>query len=109
MDNPLLTAAFVIAATQFFKTQFGIAGKWALLCAFVVCLLIGVAPTVAALIPAAGQLITTFVQILVLFIGATGSYDFIMAVKARPQEITVPPDNRKDPGTRVPQVDYRTK
>ena len=83
MNNPLLTAAFVIAATQFFKTQFGLVGKYALLCAFVVALIVGLAPVAAASFPTAEPWITTVVGIVALFIGAAGTYDFAKSLTAK--------------------------
>ena len=83
MQNPLLTAAFVIAATQFFKTQFDLAGKYALLCAFVVAMIVGLAPIAAAQFPVVEPWITTAVGIVALFIGAAGTYDFAKSLTAK--------------------------
>lgn len=87
MENPILSVAFVIAATQFFKTQLNLENKWALLCAFVVALIIGMAGPLAAAFPALSPWITQLLGVIGLFITAAGSYDFVMALKERPQQL----------------------
>ena len=77
MQSPLLSVAFVIAATQFFKTQFGLAGRWALLCAFVVSLFVGLAPIATAQFPAVQPWLETTIGVVGLFITAAGSFDFL--------------------------------
>jgi hypothetical protein len=72
-----LDVAFVVAAVGFFKTQFALKGPAALGCAFVVSALVEVAPSLAALVPAAAPFITGLVSVVALFIAAAGSFDTV--------------------------------
>ena len=83
MDSPLLTVAFVVAATQFFKTQFSLTGRASLLCAFVVTLFVAFAPLLGALVPASAAWLDQLVTVVALFIGAAGAWDTMTAIKAR--------------------------
>jgi protein-S-isoprenylcysteine O-methyltransferase Ste14 len=83
LENPLLSVAFVVAATSFFKTQFSLAGRAALLCAFGVSLLVGLAPVLEAALPVLAPWITQVVGVVALFIGAAGSYDAFVEFKAK--------------------------
>ena len=82
--SEILTVAFIIAVTAFFKQQFGFSGKTALACAFVVSLLVGFAPLIGTLLPASAPFITVLINTIVLFLSAAGSYDAIIAVKKYP-------------------------
>jgi hypothetical protein len=68
-----LDVAFVVAAVGFFKTQFALKGP----AAFVVSALVEVAPSLAALVPAAAPFITGLVSVVALFIAAAGSFDTV--------------------------------
>ena len=76
MEITVLDVAFVVAVTAFFKTQFGWEQKFALLAAFVVSLVVGLAPQVAATLPAFAPWIESFLRVVVIFLSAAGSYDF---------------------------------
>lgn len=74
MDE-VLTIAFIIAVTAFFREQFGLSGKASLGCAFVVALIVGLAPQLAATIPALAPWIEAVIRVIVLFLSAAGSVD----------------------------------
>ena len=73
----VLDAAFIIAVTAFFKEQFGLDGKFALLAALLVALVVGLAPLVGATLPALAPWIEGVIKVLVLFLSAAGGYDAI--------------------------------
>lgn len=79
----ILTIAFVLAATAFFKAQFGLNGKIALLCAFLVALTVGLAPLVGGLLPATAPFVDVLIKVVVLFLGAAGSYDAFVDLKTK--------------------------
>lgn len=81
LENPVLSVAFVIAATQFFKTQLSLENRLALLCAFIVSLIVGLVPVAAASFPTIAPWVNTVVAVIGLFISGAGSYDIIMAVR----------------------------
>jgi hypothetical protein len=83
LENPVLSVALVVAATSFFKSQFGLAGRAALACAFGVALLVGLAPVIATAVPAASPWITQVVSVVVLFITASGGYDLFVELKRK--------------------------
>lgn len=81
LDNPILTVAFIIAITSFFKVQLGLV-KWkVLLAAFIVALIIGLVPTVVETFPVIAPWLTAIVNVIVLFLGAAGTFDFVMEVR----------------------------
>jgi hypothetical protein len=81
MENPLLTVAFVVAATQFFKTQFSLSSRMSLLAAFVVALVVAFAPLLGAAFPTAAPWIANLVTVIALFIGAAGAWDTVTAFR----------------------------
>jgi hypothetical protein len=81
LENPVLNVAFIIAITAFFKKQLALTGWKVLLAAFVVALLIGLVPVIIATFPATSSWLTSIVNVIVLFLGATGTSDFIIAVR----------------------------
>ena len=81
MENPVLTVAFIVALTAFFKEQFGLTGWKVLLAAFIVALFIAFLPLVSALVPAAAPWLNQLLQVIVLFLAAAGSVDFIRQLK----------------------------
>jgi hypothetical protein len=81
MENPLLTVAFVVAATQFFKTQFQLKARAALLCAFLVSLVVAFGPLLGSVFPAAAPWIANLVTVIALFIGAAGAWDTVTAFR----------------------------
>ena len=81
--NEILTIAFVLAAAAFFKQQFGLSGKGALLCAFLVSLAIGLAPLIGGLLPIAAPFVDVLIKVVVLFIGAAGAYDAVVDLKTK--------------------------
>ena len=83
--NEILTIAFVLAATAFFKQQFGLSGKGALLCAFLISLFVGLAPLIGSLLPAAAPFVDVLIKVVVLFIGAAGAYDAFVDLKTKGQ------------------------
>ena len=82
-DNVILTVAFIVAVTQFFKTQIGLTGWSVLLAAFLVALVIGLVPVVVAAFPLIAPWLTAVVNVIVLFLSAVGTYDFVMEVRTK--------------------------
>lgn len=85
-----LTVAFIVAVTAFFKEQFGFSGRASLAAAFGVSLVVGLAPTLAAAVPALAPWITQLVSIIIMFVAAAGSVDAIkqfQRARAEPLEI----------------------
>jgi len=88
MTTEVLTVAFIIAVVAFFKEQFGLSGKAALLAAFVVALVVGLAPLIGVTIPALAPWIEGIVKIIVLFLSATGGVDAITQLGAKVKKAT---------------------
>lgn len=81
--NIVLDVAFVIALVAFVKTQMGLTGRAVLFVAFLICVIFGIAPLIAALIPVAAPFIDVILKICVLFFGAAGSWDAAVAFKLK--------------------------
>jgi len=79
----ILTVGFIIATTQFFKTQLGLTGWKVLLAAFIVALLIGLVPVIITAFPVAAPWLNAVVNVIVLFLSAVGAYDFVMEVRTK--------------------------
>lgn len=77
----VLDVAFIIAVTAFFKEQLQIGGKAALGLAFLVALIVGIAPLIGGMVPAAAPFIDVVIKVVVLFLGAAGSYDAVMDLR----------------------------
>lgn len=75
--NIILDVAFVVAVTAFMKEQFGISGKGALICAFVIALAVGAVPLISAALPALEPWLMLIVNTIALFLAAAGSYDAV--------------------------------
>ena len=73
----VIDAAFIVVVIGFLKAQFGLAGKGALIGAFVIALLFGLAPLLAQFVPAAAPFVDVFLKTFILFLGAAGSYDTV--------------------------------
>lgn len=82
-ENPILTVAFIVAVTQFFKTQIGLTGWKVLLAAFLVAIVIGLVPAIIAAFPVIAPWLTAVVNVIVLFLSAVGTYDFVMEVRTK--------------------------
>jgi hypothetical protein len=78
--NTVLDIAFVLVIVSFLKEQLGLKGYAVLGVAFVVALIFGIAPLVAQLLPEAAPWLTVFLDTVVLFLGACGSYDLVTSV-----------------------------
>lgn len=88
--SEVLTVAFVIAVTAFFKEQFGFSGKVSLAAAFVVSLVVGLAPLLGTQFPGLAPWIEQIVGIVVLFLSAAGSVDAISQFRrARAEPLNV--------------------
>jgi hypothetical protein len=84
MEFPAVgTVGFVIALTAFFTTQFNLKGNIALLCAFLVALVFGLAPLVASMFPNASPFVDVILNTVLLTISAAGGYNFIMKVASK--------------------------
>jgi len=81
MDNPILTIAFIVAITSFFKKQLGLAGWRVLLATFIVALVIGLIPVIIIAFPVIAPWLNAVTNVVVLFLSAAGSFDFIMEVR----------------------------
>ena len=81
LENSVLSVAFIIAITAFFKKQLGLTGWKVLLAAFLVALFIGLVPVVVAIFPVVAPWLTATVNVVVLFLTAAGTMDFVIAVR----------------------------
>lgn len=81
MENEILTVAFVIAITAFFKNKLGLKGWKVLLAAFIVLLLLTYIPVLIALFPAAAPWLEPIAKLITLFLAAAGSVDFVEMVR----------------------------
>jgi hypothetical protein len=88
MDNPILTVAFIVMITSFFKKQLALTGWKVLLAAFVVALVVGLVPVAIAAFPTIASWLAAILNVIVLFLTAAGSMDFIIAVRTT----TKPPE-----------------
>jgi hypothetical protein len=87
MEIQILDVAFVIAVTAFFKKQFGWEQKIALIAAFVVALVVGIAPQVSAALPLVAPWIDSTLRVVVIFLSAAGSYDFAVGLMQKNEDI----------------------
>jgi hypothetical protein len=84
MEFPAIgTVAFVIAWVAFFTTQFNLKGNIALLCAFFVALLFGLAPLASAAYPSIAPFLDVILNTILLTVSAAGGYDIIMKVASK--------------------------
>jgi hypothetical protein len=81
MDNPILTVAFIIMITSFFKERLGLSGWKVLLAAFIVALLIGLVPVIVVTFPVVAPWLSVVANVVVLFLTAAGTVDFVIEVK----------------------------
>jgi hypothetical protein len=81
-ENPVLTVALIVAITSFFKSHLGLTGWKVLLAAFVMALFIGFVPLLAASFPVVAPYLTTLVNVVVFFLAAAGSVDFVKEIRA---------------------------
>jgi hypothetical protein len=86
--NEILTVAIIIAITAFFKKQLGLSGWRVLLAAFIVALFLGLEPVIVSTFPVIAPWLSAVVNVIVLFLTAAGSVDFITAVRTK----DIPPD-----------------
>jgi hypothetical protein len=82
MENEILTVAFVIAITAFFKDKMGLKGWWVLLAAFLVLLFLTYIPVVIALYPPAAPWLTPLVRLITVVLAAVGSVDFVKMIRS---------------------------
>lgn len=83
----VIDVALIITIVAFFKKQLGLTGWKVLLAAFLVALFIGLAPVVAAAFPVIAPWLTTTVNVVGLFLVASGSVDFVTtAIRNIPSE-----------------------
>jgi hypothetical protein len=73
----IIDVAFVLTITAFLKTQLGLKGYAVILVAFLVSLVFGFAPLLATMIPAAGPYLKIFLDIVLVFMAAAGTYDTV--------------------------------
>lgn len=84
MELPTVgTVGFVIALTAFFTTQFNLKGNRALAAAFVVALVFGFAPLLAAALPSIAPFVDVLLNTVLLTISAAGGYDIVMKVAGK--------------------------
>ena len=77
----VLTVALIVAIVSFFKKQFGLTGWKVILAAFVVALILTYIPVLSAAFPMAAPWLTPLVNLIVLFLGAAGSVDFVTEIR----------------------------
>ena len=87
--NSVLTVALVIAIVTFFKTQLKLKGWAVLVAAFLITLFIAFVPPLISLAPAAEPWLVPLVNVIVLFLAAAGTQDFVMEVRTE----TTPPQS----------------
>ena len=73
----LIDVAFVLAVTAFLKEQLGLSGKKVLLAAFLAVLFVMYVPLVTAMFPVVAPWLDQFVQAVMLFMTAAGSFDLV--------------------------------
>lgn len=88
MEISVLDVAFVLAVTAFLKEQFGFENKVALGAAFAVSLIVGLAPQIAALVPAFAGWFDAVLNVVKIFLAAAGSYDFAVGLLRKREELT---------------------
>ena len=88
LENPVLTVAFIVAITTFFKKQLALSGWAVLLASFIVSLFFGLVPILSATFPLFAPWLNAVTSVAVLFLTAAGSVDFIVAVRTT----TKPPE-----------------
>lgn len=88
--NEILTVAVVVAITAFFKKQLSLTGWQVILAAFIVALIIGLTPVIADAFPPIAPWLTAIVNVVLLFLTAAGSADFITTIRTK--------DEAPDPG-----------
>ncbi|MDD5397416.1 MAG: hypothetical protein PHW24_05190 [Candidatus Moranbacteria bacterium] len=86
MDD-ILTVAIIIAITAFFKKQLGLSGWRVILAAFIVSLILGMIPIIGATFPVIAPWLAALTKVIVLFLGAAGTVDFIGVLR----ETKIPP------------------
>jgi len=81
--STILTVAFVIAVTAFVKKQFTLAGWAVLLVAFVIVLLVAAVPLIAVSFPVIAPWVNMVGTVIILFLSAAGSVDFITEIRTK--------------------------
>jgi hypothetical protein len=79
----VLTIAFVIAVTAFVKKQFALTGWKVLLAAFIIVLVVALIPLIAASYPPVAPWVNTIGIVIVLFLSATGTTDFVTDIRTK--------------------------
>ena len=87
MDT-ILSVTFVIAVVAFFKAQLNLANDHALLAAFGVALVVGLAPQAAITFPILQPWVEAVLNVVVVFLSAAGSYDFAVGLMKKREEIS---------------------
>jgi len=77
----VLTVALIIAIVSFFKKNLGLTGWRVILAAFIVALFLTYIPVLATAFPLAAPWLTPLVNLIVLFLGAAGSVDFVTEIR----------------------------
>jgi hypothetical protein len=81
MENPILTVAFVVAITAFFKEHLGLTGWKVMLAAFLTAMVLAFLPLLASTFPQAAPWLNQFVQVVILFLTAAGTVDFVKQLR----------------------------
>lgn len=79
----ILSVAFVLAATAFFKEQLKLPGRAALAAAFAVSLAVAFVPVIAEQLPESTEWVYAARDVVVLFLGAAGGYDLLADVRKK--------------------------
>lgn len=75
MELSFVDVAFVIAAAAFFKAQFGLEKRGAIVASFALALLLNFAPLVAQRLPDLSPWLEAFLSTIKVFLTASGSFD----------------------------------
>lgn len=89
-ENIVLDAAFVLMCVSFFKANLNVANTGAIALAFVVSLIVGLAPEVAKAFPIVAPWVGAFINIVVIFLSAAGSFDFSTEMIKRANQARAP-------------------
>jgi hypothetical protein len=81
LDFPIITVTLIVAITAFFKKQFSLSGWRVLLVAFIVSLIISLAPLLSTTFPAVAPWVEQVIKLVVMFLAASGSVDFVTEVR----------------------------
>lgn len=84
--TPVLTIALVISIVEFVKTHLKLSGWKVLLVALVIVAVISYLPVIITMFPTVEPWLTPILNIILLFLGAAGSFDLFVEIRTRTKE-----------------------